>query len=287
MHRILVLVGLVLLLFLPVAAAVAERSAVVSSGLSGSWYSPETDGQGFVFDVVAREKDQPNQLVVYWFTYAMDAGGPESQRWMLAEGEFFWGESSVSLEVLQFTGGRFDQPGGVQSKSLGTAELTIQNCSKVILDYDLDFDSAGPVKGTIELERLTPDVLCKQLPEVSLEVPEAVAPGESFEVIYRITNPGPVDLSMQTPHSCIGHVRVFRDGEPAKFTGENTFCLTVITIHQIPVGESLEWVHQLTAASGDSVVSPGTYTVGVKSQVRSINGVPDTLPDIERDIEVK
>ena len=291
MHRVLVLMGFVLLLLHIGAAAADERNVVVNSGLSGSWYSPETDGQGFVFDVVPRKDGQSNQLVVYWFTYAMEAGGPESQRWMLAEGEFAWGDSSVSLEVLQFTGGRFDQPGGVQADALGTAELTIRSCSRAIFDYDIDFSSGGsPATGTIDLERLTPNVHCKQLPEVSLEAPEKVAPGESFEVIYRITNPGPIDLSMLTSHSCIGNVRVFRDGEPAEFEGENVICLTVITIHQIPAGETLERVYRLTAASGvpePQAVAPGTYTIRVDSQVRSINGVPDTLPTISREIEVK
>ena len=38
---------------------------VVNYGLAGSWFEPETSGQGVIFDIVP----SVNQMAAYWFTY--------------------------------------------------------------------------------------------------------------------------------------------------------------------------------------------------------------------------
>lgn len=291
MRYLLLLAAIVVLQIHPGSVMASEHKVVINPGLSGSWYSPETDGQGFVFEVVPRSEAHPNQFLVYWFTYALERGGPQAQRWMLAEGEFEWGASAVSLDVFQFTGGQFDQPDGVQAAQLGTAELSFEGCSNASLKYEINFDdSATPVAGSIALERLTPDLFCKSMPQVTLDGPETVAPGESFEVVYRIANAGPVDLVLFTPNSCIASVRVFRNGEPAEFAGERLVCLTVLTFHPLPAGETLEHVYELTAATtppDSQPASPGIYTIQVDSEVRAIHGLAGTLPNLSRAIEVQ
>ena len=56
-----------------------ETGFEITTGITGSWFDPETGGQGLSLEVVPSQ----NQLVVYWFTYADDATG---QQWMTGSG---------------------------------------------------------------------------------------------------------------------------------------------------------------------------------------------------------
>lgn len=134
----------------------------INFGLTGSWYNPETAGQGFLVDMV------PSQMsaVVYWFTYDDDEiGGPEQTRWMIASGSYDEGENTAVLEVFQVTGGLFDDPEPTEARTIGSAVLTFEDCTSGSLSYDLDFDGdeEDNLTGTIPIERLSPDVMCEML----------------------------------------------------------------------------------------------------------------------------
>lgn len=140
-----------------------ESDFEINFGLTGSWYNPETSGQGFLFDVVLSQM----QVVVYWFTFDDETGGPEGQRWMIAQGDFTEGENTVVMEVLQVTGGVFDDPQDVTVTTVGSAELVFEDCTTATMTYDLDFDGdeTNNVTGTIPIQRLSPDVMCEMLAE--------------------------------------------------------------------------------------------------------------------------
>ena len=55
----------------------AHAQALVDSRMSGSWYDPTHDGEGFVLQIL-----QDDTAVVYWFTYDEDG----AQRWFTGVG---------------------------------------------------------------------------------------------------------------------------------------------------------------------------------------------------------
>lgn len=140
-----------------------DSDFAINFGLTGSWFNPATGGQGFLFDVVLRDME----VVVYWFTYDQEAGGPDSQRWMVAQGPFEEGGDTVAMEVIQVTGGVFDDPEPVEPRVIGSAELVFHDCFNATMTYNLDFDgdATNVVAGTIPITRLSPDVMCEALAE--------------------------------------------------------------------------------------------------------------------------
>lgn len=153
-----------------VEAAEEEPGFAINAGLTGSWFNPDTAGQGFLVDVVPSL--DPRLVFAFWFTYELEpdeggqGGGPSGLRWLIGDGHYQEGDGSVVLEIVQFTGGFFDvgdpEPAG---EPIGTAELTFEDCTTASLEYELDFEGNPdqPVSGTIPLVRLTPDVLCEEL----------------------------------------------------------------------------------------------------------------------------
>jgi hypothetical protein len=89
--------------------------------LSGSWYDPSHDGEGFIVEQLSEQ-----QALVFWFTY--DATGKQS--WMLNTGSIEGNQISFP-ELLQPVGGKFGRsfdPNDVSRKPWG--ELTLElDCS--------------------------------------------------------------------------------------------------------------------------------------------------------------
>ena len=58
----------------------------INSGLAGSWYNPDTPGQGFFLSVF----ENLNRAFLGWFTYALDPPDDDkfAHRWMTAAGQF-------------------------------------------------------------------------------------------------------------------------------------------------------------------------------------------------------
>jgi plastocyanin len=136
----------------------------INFGLTGSWFNPETGGQGFLFDVLPDGPEGPS-LVVYWFAYSDQVGGPEEQRWFVAQGGYSPGDDTVQLEILMVTGGVFDQPDPVDLNVIGVAELVFEDCMNATLTYDIDLDDdpGANMSGSIPVTRLSPDVMCEEL----------------------------------------------------------------------------------------------------------------------------
>lgn len=138
----------------------------INFGMTGSWYNPDTSGQGFLIDVVP--DGDPPLVQIYWFTYDQEAGGPSAQRWLIAQGSWQEGDSTVVLEVIQVTGGAFDSADPApETQTIGMAEIQFHSCTTATMTYEFDFDGEGgnPVTGTIPIQRLSPDVMCASLAE--------------------------------------------------------------------------------------------------------------------------
>ena len=67
--------------------------------ISGAWYDPERDGEGFIVEVI-----EDGRGVLYWFTYQPDDSG--RQAWMMGDGDFD-GTTLVVDNLVQPSGGIF------------------------------------------------------------------------------------------------------------------------------------------------------------------------------------
>lgn len=128
-------------------------------GLTGSWYEPATDGQGFeveVFpDLVAVGT---GSVQVSWFTFDTVAGGANRQRWYTLSGNMVTGQPTASLTIYQNIGGNFNAPPTTNGVAVGTATLSFDGCTSGLLSYAFT-DGSGRA-GSIPLTRITQNVTC-------------------------------------------------------------------------------------------------------------------------------
>ncbi len=131
------------------------------TGLTGSWFSPYTDGQGFEF-VVYPDSEGNAYFYGGWFTYLADRDGPY---WLTLQGplDSAHGNAYSQLGVYESDVGNFAAPPQTESQRIGDATLTFHDCAHATLDFSLD----GSASGTIPLVRLTAPTGC------SMDVPAA------------------------------------------------------------------------------------------------------------------
>jgi hypothetical protein len=122
-------------------------------GLSGSWYNPDTSGQGLMISVDPVDA----QVFVGWFTYALngEAQGASGQRWFSAQGGYTVGSTSMDLTLYASTGGTFDSDAtSVTTQPVGTATLTYASCTAATFTYAFTSGELSGQSGTIALTRL-------------------------------------------------------------------------------------------------------------------------------------
>ncbi|MGV6851959.1 MAG: hypothetical protein ACWA5R_07255 [bacterium] len=116
------------------------------AGVSGSWYDPSHNGEGWVFEVL---NDQ--QVIMYWFTYD-DTG---KQAWMLGVGNINGNQITFDA-VSRPQGGVFGEnydPSAIVGESWGQVTIQLSSCSSGTLTYsstDARFSS-----GELNMERIT------------------------------------------------------------------------------------------------------------------------------------
>lgn len=187
-------------------AAVGQQRQAINFGLTGSWFEPATSGQGFLLDVVVGQ--DPPQVVLYWFTYASEAGGPEGQRWFIAVGTYQPGDSSITLDILMPTGGVFDtRPPEPDVVTIGVAEIGFHSCTKATFTYDinLDGDDSQHVTGEIPIQRATADVECQTLVDEAGAKLTAVSGNEILKEVVDQDCVAAEDLDPSTPLLFIEH----------------------------------------------------------------------------------
>lgn len=126
----------------------------ITYGITGSWFDPDTDGQGFSIEIVPSQ----NVLVVYWFAYKAEEtakGTIATQMWLQGSGEIVGDSATVPLQ--RPVNGLFDSSQPPQFPQWGSATFTFSSCENGTVDYESDVDN---VSGTIEIVRITPDVQC-------------------------------------------------------------------------------------------------------------------------------
>jgi hypothetical protein len=125
------------------SVALAQGNAQVDAGMSGSWFDPDHDGEGFLLEVL-----ENRTAVIYWFTY--DESG--QQRWFTGVGAVI--DDSINFESLLLAEGpEFGEgfnPDQVEYTDAG--ELTIQwaDCNNAAASYRVN-----GVDGSQQLIRLS------------------------------------------------------------------------------------------------------------------------------------
>jgi hypothetical protein len=113
--------------------------------LSGSWYDPTHDGEGYIVEVLS-----DGRVVMFWFSF--DPEG--NRRWFFNAGEISDGKL-VFDDVLTTSGGIFGpefDPATVELKPWGELELDL-DCEKGTANYNSS--EAGFGSGTLNVVRLT------------------------------------------------------------------------------------------------------------------------------------
>ena len=133
-------------------------------GLSGSWFNPDTSGQGLLVNI-----DPVNaQVFVGWFSYALNGQGQgaSGQRWFSAQGGYTVGSTSMNLTLYASTGGTFDSDDTtVTTLPVGTATLTYASCTAATFDYAFTSGELSGKSGTIALARLGAPLTSCNLPD--------------------------------------------------------------------------------------------------------------------------
>jgi len=113
--------------------------------LSGSWYDPTHDGEGYVLEVLADQR-----VLVYWFSYDQQA----NRRWFFGVGGIQ--EDRITFNNMRTThggifGADFD-PATVERESWGSLELDLE-CESGIASFTPS--EIGFPAGTLNVTRLT------------------------------------------------------------------------------------------------------------------------------------
>ncbi|MGL6289222.1 MAG: hypothetical protein ACRC2H_00880, partial [Silanimonas sp.] len=94
--------------------------------LSGSWFEPETSGQGVLLELYTRQARGAVTPYFFgsWFTYTGTAGGPEQHAWFTLEGQTMGDARSFELVIARTPAGRFDTTPTVQPVQVGRAVVS-------------------------------------------------------------------------------------------------------------------------------------------------------------------
>ncbi len=139
----------------------ALQVAVDQPGLSGAWYTPQLNGQGFFVEYFPQSK----LLFAPWFTFAAvdqqssgeaaDFDSVATLRWYTLSGVVEPGAKVARLEIRRNNAGVFDSAPITESTVVGTATLRAQDCNRATLEFEFINSEALGKYGVLPLERLT------------------------------------------------------------------------------------------------------------------------------------
>ncbi|MFC1720014.1 hypothetical protein ACFL00_02595 [Pseudomonadota bacterium] len=136
----------------------------INAGLAGSWYNPETPGQGFFLTFF----QSLNKAFLGWFTYSntSSVGGDFAHRWMTAFGPF--DVTVAELDIDWTSNGTFEaaRPEPEHFRD-GTIELEFTDCKSGEIRYAWEGDGGARLgaSGVIPIRRIVNDstALCESL----------------------------------------------------------------------------------------------------------------------------
>lgn len=140
-----------------------KSTVVINAGMSGAWFNPRIDGQGWLFDII--EKDPLGQMFVAWFTYnnefpatnELDGFGSRQHRWFTASGPFSGNQAELDIQLN--SGGVFNQDQPNRTELVGTLVVDFDSCVKGRLTYN--FHDQTLASEQVDIVRISPDAFCR------------------------------------------------------------------------------------------------------------------------------
>ncbi|WP_376696187.1 reprolysin-like metallopeptidase [Wenzhouxiangella sp. EGI_FJ10305] len=126
--------------------ALARSPADDAPGISGQWYDPDRNGQGWFL-----EESAPGRVFVAWYTY--DGSGDPA--WIVGEGELD-GNALVFDDLAMPAGTRFGDDfdvDAIESRHWGTMTMDFVDCERALVEYDSVIEAFG--QGSMNAARLT------------------------------------------------------------------------------------------------------------------------------------
>jgi hypothetical protein len=129
---------------------VDAHANALHAGISGSWYEPDTSGQGFFMQTLGDER-----IIVYFYGYSDTA----AQMWIIGDykGPVGWNET-ISIDLNVAEGGTFTEfdSEAVSLSPWGTLSIRIENCyvaeatlSGINGEQSLDIEKLAQINGTM------------------------------------------------------------------------------------------------------------------------------------------
>ena len=125
----------------------------INNALSGTWYNPDRDGEGFIIDVA-----NAGNIVISFYTY--DNTG--QQMWLIGTGDVDGSVAVIDFYVTEggLYGSGFD-PELVNTVHWGTGIFTFSECATGVVDIMPGLDFAAEFEDmTTDITRLTVPVNC-------------------------------------------------------------------------------------------------------------------------------
>ncbi len=126
--------------------AVPRGPSPEAPGISGQWYNPSFNGQGWFLEEFA-----PGQVFMAWFTYD-DQG---DQAWVVGEGDLN-GDELIFDNLLMPTGSRFGDDfdaEAIERQHWGRLIMQFDDCERASVAYESALEEFG--SGTMQANRLT------------------------------------------------------------------------------------------------------------------------------------
>lgn len=129
--------------------------------MSGTWYDPQTAGQGLdLFRVSSQPSGGPLPLFGAWYTFdaSTPTGTASDQRWFTLQLQEVDSDGVVRTAIARTLHGRFDRQATRDAHRVGEAELVSLRCDAMRFRYVFDESGAAGefsgLQGEIELRRL-------------------------------------------------------------------------------------------------------------------------------------
>ena len=137
----------------------------INHGLNGTWYNPETSGQGLLLEI----NMENNFIFLAWYTYnsEFNEGDSSNHQWYTASGNYI--NNRAELTIYESSGGEFDNSTAVTTAAVGTATLEFFSCTNADFSYNLENPE---LTGVIGLRRLSTDILCQTFNQLSETKPQ-------------------------------------------------------------------------------------------------------------------
>jgi len=111
--------------------------------ISGAWYDPDRDGEGFIVEAVGADR-----AIVYWFTYA--AEGAPRQAWMTGDGRFV--DNTIHIDAL------YRPIGAAFGEDFDPADVDLNHWGSLIIEFDDD------LSGTVAFSSIDPNYASGSFP---------------------------------------------------------------------------------------------------------------------------